>query len=429
MPEEFKVPCIAITPEREEVARSLRAAKLDHVDLSLGWVGFGTGEPRSLALGNEAVFRIWLVLGSSGPIVPKALNELRLDRMLDFQLGFLPNHWYPSAPSGRHFATSALSLKLVGVPALHAACAKGEGVNVVVVDHGVDPAQLPLGSVGGHWIRLAPGTVVPGHPPPVSRARLRHGTMIARTVLEVAPKATIWDLRVVPEPGDVIARLGDVRAGYARVLGDIAADPQRRSQRWVFVNPWGVYDSRYDLAGYAHDLDHWFTRYIGGTRQADGTFAGGVAQCDVDLVFAAGNAGQFSPSWRQGPTDRGPGRSILGVNGHPEILSVGAVRADGVWIGYSSQGTSRVGGNKPDLCAPSSFVESGDRARLNSGTSAASAVAAGAIAALRSSGKPQMPPRDLRQVLRDTATRPAGASWSDRTGWGVINAEAALAAL
>lgn len=429
MAEPFQVPCLLITSDRLRIASALEEVGLTAVDLSLGWWRFGDGEPRSSDPSAEALLRIWLRLASGGPIVPRKFIELGLDPKIDLQLGFMPDHWCPSAISGRHFATSALALNRIGVPALHAACAKGKDVNVVVVDHGVDPDQLPPGSVGGHWVRIAPGTVVPGHPPPISRARLRHGTMIARMVLAVAPEARIWDLRVVPEPGDVIARLGDVRAGYDRVLADIAADPQLKSQRWVFVNPWGVYDSRYDLDDYVHDLAHWFNAYIGGQRQADGTFTGGVAQRDVDLVFAAGNAGQFCPSWRQGPTDRGPGRSILGVNGHPAALSVGAVRADHLWIGYSSQGRSRLGAEKPDLCAPSSFVEAADHARLNSGTSAASAVAAGVVAALRSRMTQQKAPEELRGILRTTATRPPAAGWSERTGWGVINAAAALARL
>lgn len=425
--ETFQVPCLLITSGRVEIARVLKDIGLAAVDLSLGWWRFGDGEPRRSDPPAEALFRVWLPLASGGPIVPQKFIELGLHPKIDLQLGFMPDHWCPSATSGRHFATSALAGERIGVPALHAACAKGKDVNVVVVDHGVDPDQLPPGSsFGGHWVRIAPGTVAPGHPPPISRARLRHGTMIARTVLAVAPQATIWDLRVVPEPGDVIARLGDVRAGYDRVLADIAADAQLKLQRWVFVNPWGVYDSRYDLDGYVHDLAHWFNEYIGGQRQADGTFTGGVAQRDVDLVFAAGNAGQFCPSWRQGPTDRGPGRSILGVNGHPAVLSVGAVRADHLWIGYSSQGRSRLGAEKPDLCAPSSFVEAADHARLNSGTSAASAVAAGVVAALRSYRTQQKAPEELRRILRTTATPPPAVGWSERTGWGVINAAEAL---
>ncbi|WP_439579027.1 hypothetical protein [Elioraea sp.] len=111
--------------------------------------------------------------------------------------------------------------------------------------------------------------------------------------------------------------------------------------------------------------NHPFTQHITGSAVA-GTH---------DVVFAAGNGGQFGPSPRQGPMDRGPNRSILGPNGHPGALTVGAVRTDGIWIGCSSQGRSRLNAAKPDACTrPSRFVEQGDRARRNSGTSAAAAV-------------------------------------------------------
>ena len=56
-----------------------------------------------------------------------------------------------------------------------------------------------------------------------------------------------------------------------------------------------------------------------------------------DIVFAAGNCGQFCPNPRC-DWDAGPGTTILGANSHPKVLTVGAVRTDGLWLGYSSQG-------------------------------------------------------------------------------------------
>jgi subtilisin family serine protease len=110
---------------------------------------------------------------------------------------------------------------------------------------------------------------------------------------------------------------------------------------------------------------------------------------------------------------------------------VAAVRADGAWIGSSSQGPGPAPARllKPDISAPSHFRDADDAARLNTGTSTASAVTAGAIAALRQ-GWPALPPAAMKQLLIDTArVADGGPGWSDRTGHGIIDLQAAVDAL
>ena len=109
---------------------------------------------------------------------------------------------------------------------------------------------------------------------------------------------------------------------------------------------------------------------------------------DPDVIFAAGNCGEFCGSRRCGGVDRGPGRSIWGANALPEVITAGAVLTNEMWAGYSSQGPGPsihgLASDKPDLCAPSNFRETTDAAVHNTGTSAACAVTAGIVAALRS---------------------------------------------
>ena len=85
-----------------------------------------------------------------------------------------------------------------------------------------------------------------------------------------------------------------------------------------------------------------------------------------DIIFCAGNCGGACPDGRCGPNDFGPGRGIWGANAHPSVLTVGAVRTDTSWIGYSSEGPgpgrpplNKLANQKPDLCAPSHYVEPG----------------------------------------------------------------------
>ena len=58
----------------------------------------------------------------------------------------------------------------------------------------------------------------------------------------------------------------------------------------------------------------------------------------VDVVFAAGNCGEFCPAPRCGKVDRVPGHSIWGANSSSAVITAGAVLTNEMWLGYSSQG-------------------------------------------------------------------------------------------
>jgi subtilisin family serine protease len=102
---------------------------------------------------------------------------------------------------------------------------------------------------------------------------------------------------------------------------------------------------------------------------------------------------------------------------------------DGLWLGYSSQGPGqpRLATKKPDLCAPSQFAEECDAATGNTGSSAAAALTAGVVAALRSKWNAQdLSPDELKQVLLVSARRNKGDAWNDRLGHGILDAAAAF---
>jgi hypothetical protein len=335
-------------------------------------------------------------------------------------------HWCPAHGGGGTFQDSAAALEVSGISALHAKGWRGAGVNVVVVDKGFDPAAIPGSAYGDAWFRTeSPGggfgaaTAPPPLPPDVAA----HGGMIARLVHLAAPEARIWDMRaVVPWTGST-AFLADTLAAYVRAIGQIDAGTVGSpggQDRWVFVNAWGMWDTRGEASAepgtkrYSNDPTHPFTQAIA------------AAGARFDIVFAAGNCGALCPHSRCGPGDRGPGRSILGANGAAAVTSVGAARTDGIWLGYSAQGLSALGEQKVDLCAPSHFRRRDNPAEPYTGTSAASALAAGAIACLRSRGAgPTASPSVLRQRLRDAARKPA-PGWDDRLGYGMIDVSAVV---
>ena len=136
----------------------------------------------------------------------------------------------------------------------------------------------------------------------------------------------------------------------------------------------------------------------------------------IDVLFAAGNCGQFCPDNRCGGLDRGPSRSIWGANSLQHVLTVGAVRADDMWLGYSSQGPGQqfLGKAKPDFCATSQFAEDDDGFNINTGTSAATGLTAGVIAALRSRwNSATVSPQALQQILHQTARKPTSVPWTN----------------
>jgi hypothetical protein len=255
--------------------------------------------------------------------------------------------------------------------------------------------------------------------------------MIARNVLDIAPEASLWDLPLLPPRiHDIQTYLCEAHAAYARMLACI----RRQGGRWVLVNAWAVFDRRSEspVGGYTENL------YSGRFKLHEFTQdVSGAIDDNIDVLFCAGNCGQFCPDGRCSPNDNGPGRSIWGANSFHRVLTVGAVRTDGRWIGYSSQGPgqpklgpepdSQAINQKPDFCVPSGFVEDHDAHTVNRGTSAATGIAAGVVAALRSKwDATAVKPERLQQVLNATARRPSSTSWDPRLGNGIIDIPAAL---
>jgi subtilisin family serine protease len=106
-----------------------------------------------------------------------------------------------------------------------------------------------------------------------------------------------------------------------------------------------------------------------------------------------------------------------------------------VWLGYSAQGPgqTRLTTQKPDFCAPSQFRDTNDAALLNTGTSAACAMAAGVLALLRSRWDSNVvSPTDMKSALISSARpiRPVSVEGPTyRMGAGILNIHEAIARL
>ncbi|MPZ36106.1 MAG: S8 family serine peptidase [Rhodospirillales bacterium] len=316
--------------------------------------------------------------------------------------------WCPVGGGDTTFGTRANALSLIRAGGLATAGARGQGVHVVIVDQGLDRTRLLTYISGWNQDSVMAGAATGGH-----------GMMVARNVLSVAPNAFLWDCPLIPEAIEDVSSFMDVAADAMNVVLDtIRVLKLFGLDKWVIVNSWAVYDRRTETptGDYTADRNHAFNVAMGRANAME-----------IDVVFAAGNCGEFCPKGRCGPDDRGQGESILGANSLANVLTAGAVRADGTWIGYSSQGPGKIDQAKPDLCAPAQFADPGDASPVNSGSSTSAALAAGLIAALRSlRRKTVLTPEQMRQLLRARARPGSPADGANQIGSGVLDAQAAL---
>jgi hypothetical protein len=329
------------------------------------------------------------------------------------------DHWCAGPPPDSAFLDRAAARALIHASALPAD-PSNDPVNVVVVDQGIG---RPPGTGGGWDVDFRDF----GLPIQAANTPSRHGFMMARNILNLAGGARLFDFPIIPAAiGSPATFLAFAYAAFEvmRVwIAFIRRFPGFRGP-WVIVNAWGVLDRRWEDGlplpnRYSDNKDHYFNRLI-----AD--FAGE----QNDLIFAAGNCGQFCPDRRCGPRDIGPSRSIHGANSLPDVLTIGAVRSDTKWIGGSSQGPGTLKDFKPDLCAPSYFIEDLDPSDLNSGSSAACALAAGIVAGLRTRWhSQQVPPADLFAALRRSALKVNGEEYGERYGSGIVDVAAAVTEL
>jgi subtilisin family serine protease len=296
------------------------------------------------------------------------------------------------------------------IATVHAAGSKGRGVRIIVVDTGIDGTMVNVSGGTTLFPGAAPGTAAPDH-----------GTMVAMDALITAPDAMIYDYPLLQSQGGMwVGFLSDAIRAYAEILTMMLQTPGA----YVVTNSWGLYDRSQDAPAanpqnYSRNPKHPFNLIVGT-----------VVAAGADVLFAAGNCGQTCPDGRCGAGDIGPAQSIHGANSHPDVFSVGAITTRKDLLGYSSQGPGLLAADKPDITAPSHFQHSGIYA-ADSGTSAACPVLAGVVASLRSNtaGRTVSSAR-MKDVIRLTAD-PMGRApgWDRDTGWGVVDASAALASL
>ena len=316
----------------------------------------------------------------------------------------------------------------LGVTRIRAAGLTGRGIVVGVVDGGITAHGRP--TQFGAWPAIpqppAGGEVIGGWPAAdwgtTAEGWGQHGNMIAYDVQAMAPEAELWDIRIWQPQGQFADYVANAVDGYRLAIDHYKAHgvPQ------ILVNSWGVYDSD-------NGPDYAFNPKSQIALSVEEALDEGIL-----ILFAAGNCGNgcpFTSGSLCGFGNRGPGSSILGPNGHPEVMTVGAATLRREWCGYTSQGPAALPPNdpdKPDFCSISQFEgffpnESGLRP-YDGGTSAATGIAAGVVALLKQA-RPDLTQEECKRLLRETARPIRTPAAHDGAGAGIIDAFRAFRSL
>lgn len=321
----------------------------------------------------------------------------------------------PAGPVGTHLDVEAL----LCASRFHRQGMDGSGVMVAVVDTGVNMAWMnshgksPRFDAARSWVPRA--GLTPGSMP------VDHGTMCAFDICIAAPRCTLLDIALLSSNARgrnvMEGLLSDAVRAYQHLMG-IMGQPRRPGENRSLVvnNSWGMFHPDWDFpvghqGNYSDNPGHPFNRIVGA-----------LAAAGADILFAAGNCGAECPDGRcRNLTNAG----IFGANSHPDVLCVAGVTKNKVRIGYSTQGPGRLARNKPDISGFTHFQGSGVYA-ADGGTSAATPVVAGVVAAIRNkrpfdATSPAATPAAIRSLITSTAEDAGPTGYDFDHGFGIVN--------
>ncbi|MET8868031.1 S8 family serine peptidase [Nonomuraea sp. NPDC004580] len=277
---------------------------------------------------------------------------------------------------------------------------KGEGVTVAVVDSAVDTGVKELKGRVTAGPDMTSGSVQRDLPPG------RHGTAMAALIagsgkgdgfVGVAPSARILSLPMVidDEPGVAVPPLEDQQGRPD------AQSPLARALRYAADH--GAQVVSMSIGSY-------------GPLRSEREAVSYALSKGVVLVAAVGNDGQTAYAKEKGTS------YWSFPAGYPGVIGVAATDKQGKRATFSSDNLS-VLVSAPGVGVP--VVKRGSGYELSEGTSSAAALVAG-VAALLKARYPALAPEQVAQALAASARGRPAAGYDDETGFGVVDAAAAL---
>jgi LPXTG-motif cell wall-anchored protein len=293
-----------------------------------------------------------------------------------------------AAPAGA--ATSSLSGWIAAAMSLSGArqTASGSGITVAVIDTGT----ADLSQFAGQ-LTEGPSYVSGGGDP----GEETHGTGVANLVLQVAPEALVLAIRAISN-------------GTGAKTQNLTSCPVGSAVSYAAAH--GANVITMSLGNGDGDV----TSYTGCEAQAvEKALADGIT-----VLAAAGNNGFNSATFVDGGGDGEDDESFPA--GYPGVITVAAQSQSGSRAFFSTV-HSFVDVGAPGVDIPT--VDENGVAVTEEGTSEATPLVAG-VAALILSKAPDLAPYQVAEAIERTASHPG--SWNAETGYGGVNAAAALAA-
>ncbi|WP_458718948.1 S8 family serine peptidase [Candidatus Nitrosocosmicus sp. R] len=293
----------------------------------------------------------------------------------------------------------------LGIHAIHADGIKGQNIVVAIHDGGTTAEGKSIRSqdtIHTSWPGKLIPNVIDGSVSDWGTTGVDwdwHGNMCATDVLGIAPDAKLYDLRITGDTLTSAYRNFDWAINRHKVDGT----PH------IITNSWGYYQREWD-PNYTINPDHFLTRKV-----IEAINEG------IIVLFAAGNCGGNPCADDRCGSDTGQGRSIWGANGHKQVITVAAVNKNEQYVGYSSCGPAALDPNKPDFASITHFT---GFFNSDSGTSAATPIAAGVIALLKQKSQ-SVTQDEVKNVLMTTAKNKGGSDLKIFLGAGIIQAKAA----
>jgi type VII secretion-associated serine protease mycosin len=283
---------------------------------------------------------------------------------------------------------------------------EGSGVTVAVIDSGV---YSNISDLSGNTVVQGPD-LTGLHTSSANPNWGQHGTWMASIIaghghdggfdgiMGIAPEAKILSIRVIPDKGD---------PNYQRYNDEPEETIQDELARGIMT---AVKDGAQVIS-----MSIGYSAPSGVVRNAiDYAYQHGVV-----LVASSGNSGNNDTQHGSSNPDIAP---VSFPAEYPGVLSVGAVTIDSVPATFSS------GNLSVRIAAPGKGVPAEGRDGLYytvDGTSPACALVAG-VAALLKSKYPKISPAQVTEALTATAQQSPSGSYSVLTGFGIVDADAAL---